>query len=141
MKIVINKCFGGFELSMKGKKRLGELQGKDIYFYKQIRYNFEEGIDEYQKVADLDKESLSTHVVTKDFGEFASDVEINEFYYNDYGLERNDENLIQVVEELGKEANGQCSNLKIIEIPDGIEYEISDYDGVESIEELHRSWE
>ncbi len=54
--------------------------------------------------------------------------------------ERTDKNLIQVIEELGKEANGSCAELKIIEIPDDIEYEISEYDGAESVHEKHRSW-
>ncbi|HEY5561968.1 MAG TPA: hypothetical protein VIK72_09495 [Clostridiaceae bacterium] len=140
MKVVINKCFGGFGLSLKGQKRLGELQGKEIYFYKQTKYSFKEGIDEYQKVNDLEERSLFTHAVTKDFGEFITSEELNEFYYNNNNLKRNDEDLIKVVKELKAEVNGQCANLKIVEIPDGIEYEISDYDGMESVEEMHRSW-
>ena len=57
-----------------------------------------------------------------------------------YELDRTDPILIQVVETLGAEADGCYAKLRIIEIPDGIEWEISDYDGMESVEEVHRSW-
>ena len=34
----------------------------------------------------------------------------------------------------------QCAELAIVEIPDGIEWEIDDYDGIETIAETHRTW-
>lgn len=46
---------------------------------------------------------------------------------------RTDPILIQVVEELGEEANDFCSALKIEEIPNGSYYRISEYDGWEEI--------
>ncbi len=48
--------------------------------------------------------------------------------------------LIKVCEQLGEKANGRFADLKIVEIPDGIEYEIDEYDGLESIHEKHQSW-
>ena len=48
--------------------------------------------------------------------------------------------LVKVVETLGKEANDEYSSLKVVEIPDGVDYYIDDYDGMETIEECHRSW-
>ena len=57
-----------------------------------------------------------------------------------YNTERHNPNLIKVVEELGKEANGSCANLQIIEIPDGVDYTVKDYDGFEWIAERHRTW-
>lgn len=50
-----------------------------------------------------------------------------------YGVKRTDPVLIQVVEELGEEANGFFSRLKIEEIPNGSYYRISEYDGWEEI--------
>ena len=44
------------------------------------------------------------------------------------------------MKKLGNKANGTCSELKIVEIPDGIEFELSEYDGLETVEEKHRSW-
>ena len=48
---------------------------------------------------------------------------------------RDDETLIQIVEELGAEANGEGhSELAIAEIPDGAHWYIEEYDGVETIQ-------
>jgi len=48
--------------------------------------------------------------------------------------------LIAAIEELGIDANGQLSSLRIVEIPDNIHWHIRDYDGAESIHEDHRVW-
>ena len=90
MKVVINKCFGGFSVSRKVYEEMGVPW--DGYGY-------------------------------------------------DFNNERTNEALIKVVEGLGKDANGSCAKLKIIEVPDGVEFEIDDYDGMESVHEVHRSWE
>lgn len=49
-------------------------------------------------------------------------------------LKRDDEDLIAVIEELGTEAEGNNSALKIFEFDKGVEYTIDEYDGMESIE-------
>ena len=91
MKIIINKSFGGFNIS--------------------------------KKALDLFYERIGT--------------EITDLYVMD--LRANPE-LISIVEELGKESYGAFSELKVIEIPDDIDYYISDYDGIESVHENHRIW-
>lgn len=144
MKIVINKCFGGFGLSLKAQKRYLELKGLPCYFYKQTKYNFKDGINEYCIYNDSDNDMFA-YTFTKYLGdkvdiEKLPDEEYKKynFYYGD--IERNDPILIQVVKELKDEASGDCSRLRIIEIPDDVEWEIDEYDGQESIHEIHRSW-
>jgi hypothetical protein len=44
------------------------------------------------------------------------------------------------VEELGDKASGQFAELVVVEIPDGVDYEIDEYDGNEHIAEKHRTW-
>lgn len=88
MKVVINKCYGGFGLSDAAKKMLG------------IKYDFEYDEDE----------------------------------------KRADPKLVEVVEKLGAAANGPFSRLVVVEIPDDINWAISEYDGIERIEEVHRVW-
>ena len=47
---------------------------------------------------------------------------------------RTDPRLIECVRTLGEEANGNCASLRIVEIPnDCTDWEINDYDGVETI--------
>lgn len=48
--------------------------------------------------------------------------------------------LVQVVEELGDDANDWASKLVIVDVPDDVDWVIEDYDGYETIEEVHRSW-
>jgi len=55
-------------------------------------------------------------------------------------IPRNDQNLIDVIEELGETSWGQFAKLKIVEIPDDVEWEIAEYDGVEWVAEKHRKW-
>ena len=62
----------------------------------------------------------------------------NDLYYWD--LARNNATLVQIVEQLGDKAAGHYSSLKIIEIPDGVEWHIHEYDGMEHVAENHRTW-
>ena len=57
-----------------------------------------------------------------------------------FSVDRTDPKLVEVVEKLGFRANGECADLKIVDIPEDIEYYIDDYDGVETVHEAHRSW-
>ena len=61
------------------------------------------------------------------------------YKYNDDD-KRTDEKLIQCVETLGAKANGSYASLKVVEIPDDVNWYIDEYDGVETIEEVHRCW-
>lgn len=58
-----------------------------------------------------------------------------------YDIERNDPILIEVVKQLGKKANSAYSKLKIVDIPDGIGWYIDEYNGMECVNESHRSWD
>jgi hypothetical protein len=55
-------------------------------------------------------------------------------------IDRGDPILIEVIELLGDEADTRFSQLKIVEIPDGVEYHIQEYDGYEHVAEKHRIW-
>jgi hypothetical protein len=55
-------------------------------------------------------------------------------------IKRDDPVLVKVVEELGEQANTRYSNLKVVEIPDEVEWSIHEYDGVEWVAEAHRTW-
>jgi hypothetical protein len=84
-KVVLNKCYGGFDLSDKALELIAK------------RKNTTDRI-------------------------------------NHWGLKRDDADLIAVVEELGTEAEGHCSELRIEEFDEGVKYTISEYDGNESVE-------
>jgi hypothetical protein len=53
---------------------------------------------------------------------------------SEYDVSRTDPILVQVVEELGEDANGMCAELLIYDLPTGTKYRIEEYDGLEHIE-------
>jgi len=146
MKIVINKCYGGFGLSPFGVKEYLKRKGKEAYFYKQTKYSFQKsgknGKNEYVKVNNPNEKIFTIYCYTKDYGQTITDkTKIDEGSYFYYGyIERTDPDLVAIVEKYGDKVSGYLSNLKVVEIPDGVKWEIDDYDGVESIEEIHNSW-
>jgi len=60
-----------------------------------------------------------------------------DIYY--WEIPRDDPVLIQVIEQLGEKANTRYSSLKVIEIPDDVEWHIHEYDGMEHVAENHRT--
>lgn len=62
-------------------------------------------------------------------------------YQYDSDISRNDAELIQIVEEMGRAAHGDFASLKIVEVPDGVDWYIDEYDGREWVAERHRTWE
>ena len=155
MKIAINVCYGGFSLSAKAVKRLAEMNGKKCYFFTYEVGNFDKLIPIQMKdieprshfwlaysVPNPDKYAGSQknwHDKT-DKERQESNKRWEEISLTNRYVDRSDPQLIQVIEQLGKEANGGCADLKIIDIPDGIEYEIEEYDGTEWVAEKHRTW-
>lgn len=141
MKVVINNCFGGFSISKKCAEfmaKKGHKQAKaELDKWKKdnedIQYFLETGRWRNSKV----RENL--HIDAKYRGEA-------KFYGYGYvkgfsnGYKRDDSILVEAVEILKKEANGEHASLKVIEIPDGVEYTIEEYDGSEHIAEKHNTW-
>ena len=58
----------------------------------------------------------------------------------DREIPRDDPALIKTVETLGKKADGNFARLKIVDIPDDVEWQIDEYDGLEWVAEQHRTW-
>lgn len=138
MKLVVNRCFGGFGLSDKAIEMVMKRKGLGCFRYEQTKYKYQHGIDEYTR-CDTPNVSILAIYSTEDLGK-----KINKFpkesYWYHRDLKRDDADLIAVVEELGKEANSWASELEVVEIPDDVEWEIDEYDGIETIHEVHRSW-
>ncbi len=147
MKVVINTCYGGFGLSHKAIMRYAEMRGLTLYPW----------IDDITLKHYPDatfENALIVHYPMVPRKEYEAYLEVwrstpledrggldKPGYFSGRDLERNDPILLQVVELLGKKANGRCADLKIIDIPDGVDWEIDDYDGLERVDEKHRSWD
>jgi hypothetical protein len=92
MKVVINRCYGGFGLSQEAEQSYKERKG----------------------ITDP-----------------------NWFYWE---IARNDEVLVELVEQMGPAVNSRYSDLAIVDIPDDVNWEIEEYDGREWVAEVHRIW-
>jgi len=69
-------------------------------------------------------------------------VERQDFEY--YNLHRDDPVLISMIEELGVEfvgADRPGTKLRVVEVPDGVLWDVCEYDGLEWVAEKHRVWE
>lgn len=139
MKVVVNRCYGGFGLSDKAIEMVMKRKGLGCFRYKQTKYKYRDGADEYTRCETFGNSDMFTHYQTEDLGEKVGKLPNETYWY--YGrLERDDADLIAVVEELGEEANGRLAKLEVVDIPDDVNWEIDDYDGIETIHEVHRSW-
>jgi hypothetical protein len=156
MKVVINRCFGGFGLSQHAITRLAELQGRRAYFFEHGRdangnLNLHRWVPATNETAlfwtafdipnpnELLRDNSDWHDMTTQEKDAANAL-YESHHLDDSRDNRTDPFLIQVVEELGKDANGGCAELAIVEIPDGTDYTIEEYDGNEHIAETHRTW-
>lgn len=61
-----------------------------------------------------------------------------DFHY--YDITRDCPVLVSMVEEQGSAMNSDYSELKVVEIPDDVEWYIEEYDGMEWVAEAHRTW-
>lgn len=150
MKIVINRKFGGFSLSNISMIHLAKRKGIMVYPYLS-RLNFDElpermtttftryhgETDESLKL--LTQLELFRHDPELDTFTLQDRVDLDDYVEkydpwnwdpNDY---RTDKDLIAIVTEDGKAANTRFSKLVIVDIPDGYDYEISEYDGIEQV--------
>lgn len=133
MKVVINRCFGGFGLSPLAVKEYLKRKGKECFCY-------DNSFSEKMKKVDYEKADIFVVYSTKDLGEEITWEDLKESYFRERDIPRNDADLVEVVKLLKDKADGRCASLKIVEIPDDVEWEISDYDGLETVKEKHRSW-
>lgn len=141
MKIVLNGCYGGFGLSYEAMVLYWYARCRDLYFYRDIST-----YDGYSKVQKYERISLANiqqqtkfnrltgyiYCTTEDQGEYLDHFPEN--VVSDRDIDRTDPILISVVETMGSEAaSGRFAKLYIEEIPNGTQYKIDEYDGLEEL--------
>lgn len=133
--IVINKCYGGFGLSPEAL----------LWLYNNGERENAIPVDEFfSKATELKAEQLKewrAYLESKEKGFILTVFSPDEKYVlSQYDISRTSKLLIECIRVLGKKANGEYAELKIVSIPSNIDYYIHDYDGMESVEENHASW-
>jgi len=134
IKVVINTCHGGFSLSHKAIKLLAEKQGKPCYFFKSNL----NGENKYELIDGVPHPAeWFVHAFTVNN---PSDIDFEKNYLEPRPRDRSHPLLIEVVEELGAEADGPHAELKIVKVPSDVKWSIQEYDGAERVAEEHRTW-
>lgn len=135
-KIVVNKCYGGFNLSHEGVKLYAKYAGFSVYPH---RYD---SSNEFQMIPVSESEAKSGLFIfyTKAPVDEISESEEDNYDFDVRGIKRDDPILVRVVEELGERAGGRSSKLKIVDIPDDVSWQIEEYDGLEHVAKAHRTW-
>lgn len=116
MKVVINRCFGGFGLSHEAIMKYSAVSGIPIIA--------------------VEREPKSSWCPYTYYTGSVAD----ENYWSEYQIDRTDPSLVKVVEQMGEASWGDCAELSVVEIPDGVSWHIDEYDGIEHIAEDHRTW-
>lgn len=138
MKVILNKCYGGFGVSQKGYELYAKKKNLSLYMYKRSNDDFMI----FEKIS-KDENVFLTYYFTVDMGESFSIHSMKNWNGITLYLDeshRTDSVLIEVVEELGKEASGEFADLQIVEIPDDLKYEVIDHDGIERLCEVGKTW-
>ena len=133
-KIVINKDYGGCSLSPKAVELLAAKKGHDKIYWFTVDYKNQGRESEMIPCEDPTNAIFTMAYTTPDAQENTS---LSSHPGND---ERDDPDLVAVVEELGEAANSRYARLRIVEVPDDVEWQIEEYDGLEWIAEKHRTW-
>lgn len=117
MKIAISKSHAGYSLSKRAMYKYAELKGITLY--------------------DNSKEHT--------YGDWYTDYYTSRKRTPDsrlscYDIRRDDPALVETIESLRSEANGELADIRIVEIPDDVDWVIEEDDGVEWVAERHRTW-
>ena len=140
-RVVINNCFGGFGLSHEAILAYLDKCGLPVWtetnekFAGMIPFNYYLVPPEERIQGDPDNWHDMTLAQRQ-----AHNAAYSQTVFHDRDLARDDPYLVQVVEELGAGANGRHAELKIVEIPADVDWEITEYDGNETVAEKHRTW-
>ena len=127
-KVVYNACYGGFGLSKEACQRYWDIKGQQVW------------IEDVQWGVTVWLVAPEDRIPSKEGDAFYSMSMDERVAYNrahseqtwyDRNVDRHDPVLVQVVEELGKKANGDFANLQIDEVHGP--YRIDEYDGNESV--------
>lgn len=143
MKLVINQCYGGFGLSPEATLKLWERGGpvdaipaKDYFGgAPDKQYGLNDSLAKWREYLAKGPEGrtpMFLHVFSPD--------ESLVLHANRDDADRANPILVALVEEMGPAANGSCACLSVVEIPDGTDYEVAEYDGLEHVAEKHRTW-
>ena len=83
---------------------------------------------------------ITTLEIARDINRKLGELTGNRYWDSWIDRSRSHPLVVKVVEELGSNASGRFAELKVVEIPDGVKWQIQEYDGNEHVAQAHRTW-
>ncbi len=139
-RVVINNCHGGFGLSNDAVLRYLELSSVPVWCEEQnslIPFKYWLVPPGPNRLSDPSSDEWADMTIQE---RQAHNQAYSKQVFYDREVPRDDPFLVRTVLELGKMANGRCAELKVVEIPEDVDWIIEEYDGLEWIAERHRTW-
>ena len=139
--IVINTCFGGFGLSHEAT--LVYLNKRGIEVWPEANDRLGSIIPFTYYLVPPEKRIPGTpenwHEMTQE-QRISHNAAFSETVFYDRDVARDDPDLVSTVLGLGEAAWGSFAELKVVTIPDDVQWHIEEYDGCEWVAEVHRTW-
>lgn len=141
-KVVINKCHGGFGLSPEAVLLYLDRSGRQVWVEENAKFGGLIPFTYYLVPPEqrIEGDPDNWYEMTLDERQ-AHNAAYSDTVFHDRDLSRDDPDLVAVVEEMGNRANGRHAELKVVDIPDNVNWYIEEYDGCEWVAERHRTWE
>ena len=139
-KIAINSCYGGFGLSEEVLMRYAELQGYKPGIY--VEDEFHTKVIIVPRSEYIEQNNLVKSLRGGDKDLYHQERKVLEgMVVWGFDIKRDDPLLIRAIEETGEKESSDCLGaIKVVEIPDDVDWEIKEYDGAEWVAERHRTW-
>ena len=141
-KVVINTCHGGFGLSHEAVLLYLDRSGRQVWVEENDKFGGLIPFTYYLVPPEqrIEGDPGNWHEMTLAERQ-AHNAAYSDTVFHDRDLARDDPDLVAVVQELGNQANGRHAELKIVDIPDDVNWYVEEYDGREWVAERHRTWE
>ena len=140
-KVVINTCHGGFGLSHPAILAYFDKSGTPVWTEANEKFGGLIPFTYYLVPPEQQIEGSPDNWHSMTLAQRAAhNAAYSKTVFTDRDVARDDPYLVQVVEELGARANGRHAELKVVEIPADVDWEIDEYDGSEWVSEKHRRW-
>ena len=126
-RIVINGSYGGYNLSHEAIMLYAKKKGIEIYMFKRDETDRQKFI--------LTNDEPKSWMDERNY--FTKPIHDYKYFFIPA---RDDPILVEVVEELGRNAHENGCELKIVEIPWYVRWDIHNYDGLESVVSKRHQW-
>jgi hypothetical protein len=149
--IVINTCYGGFNLSREAYRYIARRLGRPVYFFTHQGsgpYAPDDGKSSFFVALDVKHPNrVLREMVDPSIWEGltleerqAANLKHERHHIPNFDGARDCPLLVEVVRKLRRRASHSYARLKIVRVPNAVEWHVSEYDGLEHVCQNHQTW-